>query len=141
LATSSNGIEPIVATMDGTIVLDDGEIIIRSEDHESKEYAVQHTAHIRVQDGDLVNPGDQLTDGSLDPQEVLSARGREAVQRRLVDEVQAVYRSQGGVIKAKHVEVSVRQMVRKVCIDDPGDTDGLQGELVDRFELNRMISE
>jgi len=141
LATSSNGIEPIVATMDGTIVLDDGEIIIRSEDHESKEYAVQHTAHIRVQDGDLVNPGDQLTDGSLDPQEVLSARGREAVQRLLVDEVQAVYRSQGVVTNDKHIEVIVRQMLRKVSIDDPGDTDWLQGELVDRFELNRMNSE
>ncbi|HMM42440.1 MAG TPA: DNA-directed RNA polymerase subunit beta', partial [Thermomicrobiales bacterium] len=85
LATSSNGVEPIVATMDGSVLLDEGEIVIRSEDRESKEYSVAHTAHIRVQDGDPVNPGDQLTDGSLDPQEVLSARGREAVQRLLVD--------------------------------------------------------
>ncbi len=141
LATSSNGIEPIVATMDGTVLLDDGEIIVRSEERESKEYSVAHAAHIRVQDGDPVNPGDQLTDGSLDPQEVLLARGREAVQRLLVDEVQAVYRSQGVVTNDKHIEVIVRQMLRRVSIDDPGDTDWLQGELIDRFELNRMNAE
>jgi DNA-directed RNA polymerase subunit beta' len=72
---------------------------------------------------------------------VLSTRGREAVQALLVDEVQKVYRSQGVVTNDKHIEVVIRQMLRKVSIDDPGDTDWLPGELVDRYELNRMNEE
>jgi DNA-directed RNA polymerase subunit beta' len=141
LATSESDQREIVATMDGDALLDGDTIILRSELREEKEYTVPHAAHIRVQDGDHVNPGEQLTDGNLDPQETLTARGREAVQRLLVDEVQRVYRSQGVVTNDKHIEVVVRQMLRKVSIDDPGDTDWLPGELVDRFELNRMNDE
>ena len=70
-----------------------------------------------------VHAGDQLTEGSKNPQEILRIQGREAVQRYLVDEVQKVYRSQGVNINDKHIEVIVRQMLRKVRIDQPGDTD------------------
>jgi DNA-directed RNA polymerase subunit beta' len=102
---------------------------------------VPHTAHLRIVDGDQVYPGMQITDGPPDPQEVLSNRGREHVQRLLVDEVQKMYRSQGVVTNDKHIEVIVRQMLRKVSIDDPGDTDLLPGELVDRHTLNEINEE
>jgi DNA-directed RNA polymerase subunit beta' len=141
LAVSDNGKAPIVSTLDGIALLDDGNVVVQSEASEIKEYTIPHTAHVRVQDGGRVNPGDQLTDGNLDPQEVLMTRGREAVQRLLVDEVQRVYRSQGVVTNDKHIETVVRQMLRKVSIDDPGDTDLLPGELVDRFAFNQMNDE
>jgi DNA-directed RNA polymerase subunit beta' len=141
LAASDNGKDPIVSTLDGIVLLDGNNVVVQSEATEVKEYTIAHTAHVRVQDGDRVNPGDQLTDGNLDPQEVLTTRGREAVQRLLVDEVQKVYRSQGVVTNDKHIETVVRQMLRKVTIDDPGDTDLLPGELVDRFAFNQMNDE
>jgi DNA-directed RNA polymerase subunit beta' len=114
---------------------------VRNDYTETKEYQVPHTAHIRVQDGDYIQPGTQLTDGSRDPQEVLSTLGREEVQRLLVDEVQLVYRSQGVVTNDKHIETIIRQMLRKVTVDDPGDTDLLPGELIDRYSFNQMNEE
>ena len=86
--------------------------------------------------------GDLLTEGSKDPEEVLRIQGRDAVQRYLVDEVQEVYRSQGVNINDKHIEVIVRQMLRKLRVDQTGDTELLPGELVDRFEFedkNRQV--
>jgi DNA-directed RNA polymerase subunit beta' len=141
LTRSDNGSSPVRSTLDGVALLDGGNVVVQSEASEVKEYVIPHTAHVRVQDGQRVNPGDQLTDGNLDPQEVLTTRGREAVQRLLVDEVQKVYRSQGVVTNDKHIETIVRQMLRKVTIDDPGDTDLLPGELVDRFAFNHMNDE
>jgi len=143
IATSANGNGSLVSSLDGIAVIDadSNALIIQSEVIEEKEYTVPHTAHVRVQDGDRVNPGDQLIDGNLDPQEVLTTRGREAVQRLLVDEVQKVYKSQGVVTNDKHIETIVRQMLRKVSIDDPGDTDLLPGELADRFVFNQMNAE
>jgi DNA-directed RNA polymerase subunit beta' len=141
LTKADNGYVPVRSTLDGIALLDGGNIVVQSEASELKEYVIPHTAHVRVQDGERVNPGDQLTDGNLDPQEVLTTRGREAVARLIVDEVQKVYRSQGVVTNDKHIETIVRQMLRKVTIDDPGDTDLLPGELVDRFAFNQMNDE
>ena len=143
IATSANGNGGISSSLDGLAVIDtdSNALIVQSEILDEKEYTVPHTAHVRVQDGDRVNPGDQLIDGNLDPQEVLTTRGREAVQRLLVDEVQKVYKSQGVVTNDKHIETIVRQMLRKVSIDDPGDTDLLPGELADRFAFNAMNAE
>ncbi|HYI16924.1 MAG TPA: hypothetical protein VEX37_16110, partial [Thermomicrobiales bacterium] len=143
IATSANGNGGIISSLDGLAVIDtdSNALIVQSEVLDEKEYTVPHTAHVRVQDGDRVNPGDQLMDGNLDPQEVLTTRGREAVQRLLVDEVQKVYKSQGVVTNDKHIETIVRQMLRKVSIDDPGDTDLLPGELADRFAFNAMNAE
>ena len=96
----------------------------------------------KVEDGQPVQAGDQLTEGSKDPTEVLRIQGREAVQRYLVDEVQEVYRSQGVNINDKHIEVIARQMLRKLRVDQTGDTELLPGELVDRFEFedkNRQV--
>ena len=85
-----------------------------------------------VADGAVVRAGDSLTAGPLNPQDILRILGREAVQQYLLEEVQRVYRSQGVSINDKHIEVIVRQMLRKVMVDSPGDTDMLPGELVDR---------
>jgi DNA-directed RNA polymerase subunit beta' len=88
-----------------------------------------------VEDGQLIRAGDAITEGPINPQEYLETRGRDAVQRYLVKEVQKVYRSQGVTINDKHIEIIVRQMLRKVRIDQPGDTEQLPFELVDRFDF------
>ena len=91
-----------------------------------------------VQNGQYIRAGEQITDGPINPQEYLETRGREAVQRYLVKEVQQVYRSQGVKINDKHIEIIVRQMLRKVRIDQPGDTEQLPFELVDRFDFEEL---
>ncbi len=107
---------------------------------EEREYQVPGNARIRVQDGDQVQAGQQLTEGQLNPQDILRIMGAEAVQLYLVDEVQQVYHSQGVTINDKHIEVIVRQMLRKVQVDMPGDTEMLPGELVDRFDYEEENS-
>jgi DNA-directed RNA polymerase subunit beta' len=93
---------------------------------------------VRVEPGEYIRAGQQLTDGPLDPQDILRIMGPEAVQLYLVAEVQKVYRNQGVNINDKHIEVIVRQMMRKVVIDSPGDTAMLPGEYVDRFEYETL---
>jgi len=97
-----------------------------------------HNAKLLVENGQQIRAGDAITDGPINPQEYLETRGREAVQRYLVKEVQRVYRSQGVTINDKHIEIIVRQMMRKVRIDQPGDTEQLPFELVDRFEFEEI---
>ena len=89
--------------------------------------------NITVGQGEQVRGGQQLTSGLIDPQDVLRIQGREAVHLYLVKEVQKVYRSTGVYINDKHIEIIVRQMLRRVRIDEPGDTDMLPNDLVDRF--------
>jgi DNA-directed RNA polymerase subunit beta' len=96
---------------------------------------------VYVEDGDLVYPGQQLTDGAKDPHKILLTQGRDEVQRYIIDEVQKVYRSQGVNTNDKHIEVICRQMLRKVSITHPGDTDYLQDERIDRFEFNQINEE
>ncbi|HXI46687.1 MAG TPA: hypothetical protein VNH13_10330, partial [Candidatus Acidoferrales bacterium] len=91
-----------------------------------------------VEEGQLVRAGDPITDGPINPQEYLETRGRDAVQRYLVKEVQKVYRSQGVTINDKHIEIIVRQMLRKVRIDQPGDSDLLPTELIDRLDFEEV---
>ena len=116
------------------------EITVRTVDEESREYPIPHGARIRPdlerRDGAkvMIHAGDQITEGSVSPMELLSVRGREAVQSFLVEEVQRVYRSQGVDINDKHIEVIVRQMMRKVRIENAGDTDLLPGEIVSQWE-------
>jgi DNA-directed RNA polymerase subunit beta' len=134
--------EPILARVAGEVVIDDGKLSVRFEEMEEREYIVPAATHIRVQDGDLVKAGQQLTDGSINPHDILMVLGKEAVQRYLVDEVQKVYCSQGVHINDKHIEVIVRQMLSKVRIDSPGDYDLVPRELVDRFryeEINAKV--
>jgi DNA-directed RNA polymerase subunit beta' len=110
-------------------------VTITFEERDEREYSVPATARLRVQDGDQIHAGQALTDGPLNPQDILRIQGPEAVQIYLVEEVQKVYRSQGVTINDKHIEVIVRQMLRRVRVDQQGDTELLPGELVDRFRF------
>jgi len=116
------------------------EISVRTLDEEVREYPIPHQVRIRPEldrrDGQKVTikAGQQITEGSISPQELLHILGKEAVQTFLVDEVQKVYRSQGVDINDKHIEVIVRQMMRKVRVDSAGDTGLLPGEIVSQWE-------
>ena len=132
----------IVAHVAGEVIIEDSKILIRYEETEEREYSVAAATHIRVQSGDLIKAGQQLTDGSVNPQDILVVLGKNAVHRYIVEEVQKVYCSQGVHINDKHIEVIVRQMLSKVRIDSPGDTDLVPRELVDRFryeEINAKV--
>jgi DNA-directed RNA polymerase subunit beta' len=110
--------------------------IVRREDVEEWIADIPASARLRVDRGDRVEVGEQLTEGSKNPREVLRIQGREAVQVYMLDEVQKVYRSQGVSIHDKHIEVIIRQMLRRVRVLRSGDTDMLIGELIDRFEFD-----
>jgi DNA-directed RNA polymerase subunit beta' len=138
----AEGEPPIVARLTGTADVSKGKVTITSEEREEREYTVPASARLKVEDGQPVQAGDLLTEGSKDPDEVLRIQGRDSVQRYLIDEVQEVYRSQGVSINDKHIEVIARQMLRKLRVDQTGDTEMLPGELVDRFEFedkNRQV--
>jgi DNA-directed RNA polymerase subunit beta' len=111
------------------------EIIITSRDGEVKKYLVSLAKHILVQDNDFIRAGHPLSDGSISPSDILAIKGPSQVQEYLVNEVQEVYRMQGVKINDKHFEVIVRQMMRKVIIEDPGDTVFLEREYVDRIDF------
>src|SRR5215471_3554752 len=133
---------PIVARLTGSAEMTRKKVTITSEEREEREYTVPASARLKVEDGQPVHAGDLLTEGSKDPEEVLRIQGRDAVQRYMIDEVQEVYRSQGVNINDKHIEVIARQMLRKLRVDQSGDTELLPGELVDRFEFedkNRQV--
>ena len=117
------------------------EIIITSRDGEVKKYLVPLSKHILVQDNDFVKAGDALSDGAITPSDILSIKGPGMVQEYLVNEIQEVYRLQGVKINDKHFEVIVRQMMRKVIIDDPGDTMFLEREFVDRIDFRKENDE
>jgi DNA-directed RNA polymerase subunit beta' len=123
-----------VARVSGHAIIEEGHLHIRYEEKEEREYVIPSGSHIRIKSGDKVKAGDQLTDGAIDPQDILRIMGREAVQQYLIEEVQKVYRSQGVNINDKHIEIIVRQMLRRVRVESPGDTDVLSGDLIDRFE-------
>ena len=108
----------------------------------TKDYAVPFNAGIKVKNGDAVEPGTILTSGSVYPQDVLKAKGAKGVQDYILHEVQSVYRSQGVDINDKHVEIIVRQMMRKVQVENPGGTDILPGEKVDvhKFEEETLTA-
>jgi DNA-directed RNA polymerase subunit beta' len=135
----------VVAPVRGFLVKGDDGLAIRAEDVVEREYTIPHNAKILVENGQEIRAGDAITDGPINPQEYLDTRGKDAVQRYLVKEVQKVYRSQGVTINDKHIEIIVRQMLRKVRIDQPGDVDLLPTELIDRLDFeeanNRVLSE
>ncbi len=117
-------------------------IIVHGE-VEDREYLIPQGKHVKVQSGDYVSAGQQLCEGSIDPHDILRVKGDKEVQEYLVNEIQEVYRLQGVHISDKHMEVIVRKMLRKVKIDDPGDSDFLPEQDVDRFtfreENERLI--
>ena len=134
----------------GRVSIEDGDrtrrIVVTPDDGaEEKEYVVSKRVEPLVADGDRVEAGQQLVKGSVDPKAVLRIKTRGATQKHLVDEVQAVYRSQGVGIHDKHIEVIVRQMLRRVTIIESGDTELLPGELAERgryeSENRRVVAE
>ncbi|ACL74700.1 DNA-directed RNA polymerase subunit beta' [Ruminiclostridium cellulolyticum] len=131
----------IISEIAGGVKLSDSkkkrEVIITSEDGESKSYQIPYGSRIKVYDGDVVEAGDELTEGSVNPHDILKIKGIKGVQSYLLQEVQRVYRMQGVDINDKHIEVIVRQMMRKVKIEDAGDTSMLPGGLVDIFEFEK----
>ncbi len=130
--------EQLRATTQGQIVRDGQRVIVRWEELSDAEYAVPATARICIEEGQLVAAGDQLTEGPVSPQDLLAVKGARAVQEYLATEVQKVYSGQAVSINNKHIEVIVRQMLRKVRIDEAGNTDLLPGELVDRFKYEEV---
>ncbi len=132
--------QEFLAAMDGNIYIEPEpeagyKAVIRREDVEEWVADIPASARLRVDKGDRVEVGTQLTEGSKNPREVLRIQGRETAQMYLLDEVQKVYRSQGVSIHDKHIEVIIRQLLRRVRVLRSGDTDMLIGELIDRFEF------
>ncbi|MCB0225823.1 MAG: DNA-directed RNA polymerase subunit beta', partial [Anaerolineae bacterium] len=141
---AKNGDQEIVVENGGKVQREGNKITIRWEFVEEEEYEIESAARLRVSDGDRVVVGEQLTEGSLNPNRILQVLGREAAQLYLLEEVQKVYRSQGVPIHDKHIEIIVRQMTNKVRLVTNGDSDYLPGELLDyqKFQvMNQKLME
>ncbi len=130
-----------ISEIAGTVHFSDNkkkrEIIIAGEDGEAVTYAINYGTRMKVSEGDQVQAGDELTDGSVNPHDILKIKGVKGVQDYLLKEVLLVYRNHGVEISDKHIEVIVRQMLRKVRVEDSGDTEMLSGSLVDIFQFER----
>ncbi len=111
------------------------EVIVEAKDGQIRKYLVGLSRHVLVQDGDFIRAGTPLCDGSIAPKDILNIKGPFAVQSYLVNGVQEVYRSQGITLNDKHIEVIVRQMMRRVLIEDSGDTTFLEGEAVEKYDF------
>ena len=139
----------IIAGVDGTVRIEEvkktKQIVVTNDDinnPEQESYTIPYGYKIKVREGDRVKAGEPLTEGSINPNDILAVNGVEAVQNYIITEVQKVYRLQGVDINDKHIEVIVRQMMRKVKVDDPGSSYLLPGALVDANEIaaiNREI--
>ena len=132
----------VLAETDGIVAIDEShrsalrDITVTSDDGEVKLYQVPYSVGLKVENGKPVRKGEPITDGALNPHDVLRISGVEAVQNYLTQGVLAVYRQQGVDINDKHIEVIIRQMMRKVRVEDPGDTTLLSGTVVDVYEFD-----
>lgn len=127
--------QAVITEAGGVVHISDDrrEITVTGSDGETKAYAIPYNANILVAEGETLSAGDPLTRGSINPQDMLKAKGVKGVQEYIAKEVQSAYRTAGVEINDKHVEVIVRQMLRKVRIENQGDTNMLPGTLVDIF--------
>jgi DNA-directed RNA polymerase subunit beta' len=141
LLASRKDEEDILAKTAGRVSLEEGCIVVIHEERREREYEIPVTARLHVVDGMQVQPGDMITEGSKNPHEILAIMGVEAVREYLIVEIQKVYRSQGVPINDKHIEVIVRQMLRRVRVTSSGDTELLPGQLVDRIDFERLSQE
>ncbi|MDO4544235.1 MAG: DNA-directed RNA polymerase subunit beta' [Clostridia bacterium] len=136
-----------ITEISGTVSFDDTQrhAIVTNSDGESESYLIPYGYKMKVKEGDYVEAGDELTEGSVNPNDILKIKGVKGVQAYLLKEVQSVYRLQGVEISDKHIEVIIRQMLRKVQVEDAGDTNLLPGELCDIFrfeqENERVVTE
>ncbi|GAA4653949.1 DNA-directed RNA polymerase subunit beta' [Anaerocolumna aminovalerica] len=131
----------IIAEFGGTVTIKDTKkkrevIVTNDETGEAKAYLIPYGSRIKVSDGDILEAGDELTEGSVNPHDILKIKGVRAVQDYMIQEVQRVYRLQGVEINDKHIEVIVRQMLKKVRIENSGDSEFLPGKLVDALEFD-----
>ena len=128
----------VITEIDGTVKISDNkkklEVIVTSKD-DSRTYTIPFGSKLKVKDGDEVKAADPLIEGSINPAEILAIKGPEGVYEYVISEIQKAYRSQGVDINDKHVEVIARQMLRKMRVDDGGDTDMFPGSLVDMYEF------
>ncbi|MDF2630552.1 MAG: rpoC [Symbiobacteriaceae bacterium] len=131
--------QAVIAELEGQVSIADNkgrkEITITSEDGEATTYSIPYGARVKVRDGQVMEAGDELTEGSVNPHDLLRVKGLRGVQMYLLREVQKVYNLQGVDINDKHIEVMVRQMLRKVKVEDPGDTELLPGQFTDIFDF------
>jgi DNA-directed RNA polymerase subunit beta' len=134
-----------IAEQDGTISIEETDkaltVTITDQAGEEHRHSFPRRTRLFVAEGDRIKAGTQLNEGSLYPHELLAIRGRTETEQYLVREVQEVYKSQGVDINDKHIELIVRQMLKKVRVDQKGDTDYLPGQFVDRFEFARVNEE
>jgi DNA-directed RNA polymerase subunit beta' len=130
MAKSADGKKTIKAGGNGTVKISKTGITLVHEGGNLHEYTIGEYVTVEVKSGDTVKVGDRLTEGSINLQDMLLLIGEEAVQRYIIDEVQAIYLSQGQTIAAKHIEVIIRQMFSRVRIDEPGDTEFISGDVV-----------
>jgi DNA-directed RNA polymerase subunit beta' len=127
--------EKIKAEYSGTVRMEKKKLILSYEGKKVKEYIVQIGYKLWVKEGDVVEKGAQLTEGSVDLQELFTLRGRNAVQRYVLEEIQQIYSSQGQSLKDKHIEIIIKQMFSRVYIEESGDTELLPGEVVEKSQL------
>jgi len=130
----------IVSEIDGVVSIGEGKkkevTVTNTKDNESKTYLIPYGSVLKVEEGQELCAGDEITQGSINPHELLEIKGAEAAQNYMIQEVQKVYRLQGVEINDKHIEVIVRQMMKKIKIEDNGDSTLLPGTFVDVLELN-----
>jgi hypothetical protein len=127
-----------VANVGGRVEISLDTISIVWEDVEVREHLIPASAYLLVADGDPVKAGDALISGPLNPHDILHIRGTDDLQRYLVDQVQQVYQSQGVGIHDKHIEIILRQMLRRVSVESTGDTDFIPGQMIDKFEFQNQ---
>jgi len=128
----------ITAQHAGRVRIEENNVIISYENRETEEYDIPPTSRLTVKEGQIVEGGEPLTEGSLNPHTILHIKGREATELYLMTEIQKVYRTQGQNINDKHFEVIIRKMLNKVQITRPGDSEYLPQDLVDRLELRKV---
>src|SRR6185295_7671374 len=127
-----------ISEIDGVVRLlgiDKGarKVVVENRSGVSKDYSIPLTRHLEVREGDKISAGEPLTDGLIDPHDILRVKGENAVQEHLLNKIQEVYRLQGVVVNDKHIETIVRQMLRKVRVIDVGDTAFLVDEHVEKY--------
>jgi DNA-directed RNA polymerase subunit beta' len=131
----------VISEIAGRVTVNDTrkkrEITVSNDAGEAKTYLIPYGSRMKVFDGDIIEAGDELTEGSINPNDILKIKGIKGVQNYLLKEVQTVYRLQGVEISDKHLEIIIRQMLKKVKIEDAGDSTMLPGELVDIFRFDK----
>jgi len=127
--------EKVSAEYSGTVNIEKRKLTLHYEGKHTKEYIIPIGYKLWVKEGDAIEKGEQLTEGSIDLKELHLLRGRDAVQRYLLQEVQQIYSSQGQSLNDKHIEIIVKQMFSRVYVEDSGETELLPGEIVEKAQL------